>query len=135
MSLAEQRQALADLLAADAESNEAGKEVRRKVRKERTASGPATAPKPAGSTGAPGGAEGGEFSAENSSRTPMPEPRAEDTHEQGHDDKAPVWLMPEGAIRHFSDLFIERAQASGRPPEEVMWETFTQLMKDSAPAA
>ncbi|MGW9081581.1 transposase [Streptomyces kronopolitis] len=78
---------------------------------------------------------GGEFSAENSSKTPVPEPRAEDTHEQDHDDEAPVWLMPEGAIRHFSDLFIERAQASGKPPEGVMWETFTQLMKDSAPAA
>ncbi|MGW3274617.1 transposase, partial [Streptomyces kronopolitis] len=61
------------------------------------------------------GAEGEEFSAENSSKTPGPEPRAEDTHEQDHDDEAPVWLMPEGAIRHFSDLFIERAQASGKP--------------------
>ncbi|MFF7234359.1 ParB/RepB/Spo0J family partition protein [Streptomyces sioyaensis] len=107
----------------------------RNVPNELAASRPAPAPKPAESTVAPGGAKGEEFSAENSSNTPVPEPRAEDTHEQDHDDEAPAWLMPEGAIRHFSDLFIERAQASGRPPEEVMWETFTQLMKDSAAAA
>ncbi|MER7817208.1 hypothetical protein [Streptomyces sp. NPDC096153] len=88
MELGEQRQALADLLRADAEASEGRKEVRRKVRRELEAQPPTPSPEP--SESAPAGRSesvtgaGGvlstsqEFSAENSSGG-VPEQRAADT--------------------------------------------------------
>lgn len=40
------------------------------------------------------------------------------------DEEAPAWLMPDEAVRHFSDLFIEQAKATGGTPEKAMWEMF-----------
>jgi hypothetical protein len=50
-------------------------------------------------------------------------------------DEAPAWLMPEDAVRHFSDHFAELAAATGQQPEVVMWETFKRLQKESADSA
>ncbi|MEU9279466.1 hypothetical protein [Streptomyces sp. NPDC048341] len=92
MDLGEQRQALAELLRADAEASKERKDVRRKVRKEREAPAPARelspapVPQPAGPTPtghpeAPAGAgdsssAGPGFSAENPSGSGVPEQRA-----------------------------------------------------------
>ncbi|MEU2395050.1 hypothetical protein [Streptomyces sp. NPDC007369] len=143
MGIAEQRQALADLLADDAAASTARKEARRKAREEVT---PPSAPQtqPSGSTGGETSA-GEEFSAENPSGAPVPEPRSESAPPAGTEEAADggradaeadagtsAWLMPEDAVRYLSGLFIEHAAATGRTPDEVMRETINRLRQEAA---
>ena len=128
MDLAGQRRALADLLRTDADASKDRKEVQRRVRN--LLASPRASRKPqVPPTGKPNGdsSTSEEFSAENPSGAP-------EGGNQDPDTEAPAWLMPEDAVRHFSDLFIERGQAVGKSPEEVMWETFTRLRKEPPPA-
>lgn len=144
MDIGEQRQALADLLRADADASLARKEVRRKVRKEIAA--PYPAPEPSESAAGSGDTVSArrEFSAENSSSSELPEQRAAGTgpspepsdtetvndakpaeEDPGHD--TPSWIMPGEAVLHFSDVFIEEAKARGTTPDKEMWAAFNTL--------
>ncbi|MFD0270913.1 ParB/RepB/Spo0J family partition protein [Streptomyces sp. NPDC127106] len=144
MGIREQRQALADLLADDAAASKARKEARRKVREEVAPPSAPEAP-PSESTDGPETSTGEEFSAENPPGAPVPEPRSESSPpasaaratEAGNagaeaDAEMSAWLMPEEAVRHLSSLFIERATATGRTPEEVMRETLDRLRQEAA---
>ncbi|MFJ2876553.1 ParB/RepB/Spo0J family partition protein [Streptomyces sp. NPDC087298] len=101
MGLTEQRAALADLLRSDAEAAKTVKAARRKVKQMPVAD----ARTGSDTTSAK------KFSAENSS--------------------PPPWLMPDEAVRSFSQHFHGKAQETGRAPEVVMWEAFTAIRASS----
>jgi ParB/RepB/Spo0J family partition protein len=139
MSLAEQRQALAELLRADAEASETRKQVRRKVSKEIAA--PISDPESSESAVEGEGALStrSEFSAENSSGPEFPEQRAagtepesassdaegggrtehgeESDERQGEAADPRPWLIPADAVRRLSALLAEYAAFKGTTPE------------------
>ncbi|MFJ7264979.1 ParB/RepB/Spo0J family partition protein [Streptomyces globosus] len=98
MSLAEQREALADLL-----RDERGRVAARKAQP--------TPPK-AGASARRGPTGAGEFSAENSRGPSLPEQRPAAAE--------PAWTMPPDAVAEFSAAFVAEAAATGTTPEAVM---------------
>ncbi|MDJ0345520.1 hypothetical protein QMK19_33790 [Streptomyces sp. H10-C2] len=133
MTLADQSQALAELLRSDAEASAIKKGARREVRREAAIKEP---PADVSPTVPPGASlsTSGEFSAENSDAPPVPEQRVPpavsvkdevgataDAAPDGH------WYMPEEGVLHFSDIFIDQAAATGTTPDSTMWEALKIL--------